>query len=132
MGRMGSRPDCRGEINMSVVLDELRTETMADLLKRLGTISPRRIRRHPTPGTATEKDLLRLERQTGHLCELVDGTLVEKAMGREESLLAAWLMMTVNQFVTTRNLGWMTDAQGPYRLFSGLIRMPDLAFVSWG
>ncbi len=113
---------------MSAVLDELRTETMADLLKRLGNS---RIRWHPTPGTATEKDLLAAERKSGRLCELVDGTLVEKTMGEEESFLSMWLGMRMNNFVVARNLGWMTGEQGPYRLFSGTIRMPDLAFVSW-
>ncbi len=33
--------------------------TVADLLKRLGNIPANRVRLHPTPGTATEKDLLR-------------------------------------------------------------------------
>ena len=34
--------------------------TIADLLKRLGDIPPERVRLHPTPGTATEKDLLKV------------------------------------------------------------------------
>ena len=38
-------------------------ETVADLLEALrplGDIPPKRIRLHPTPGTATEEDLLRV------------------------------------------------------------------------
>ena len=32
---------------------------LGDLLKRLGNIPAKRVRLHPTPGTATEKDVLR-------------------------------------------------------------------------
>src|SRR6476660_1203053 len=63
--------------------------TAADLLKlidRLGGIDPARVRLRPMPGTATEKDILRAEREPQKaLCELVDGTLVEKPMGYRES-----------------------------------------------
>src|SRR5436305_1486014 len=115
--------------NNSMVIDQ--PETIADVLKRLGNISPRRVRWQPTPGTATEKDIFRTESKTGRLCELVDGTLVEKAMGEEESFLMLELGGIVNQFVKAENRGWMTGEQGPFRLFAGLVRMPDLAFVSW-
>ena len=63
-------------------------KTLADLRKRLGGIPLDRIWFHPAPGTATEKDVLEVEVRENRLCELVDGTLVEKAMGFEESRLA--------------------------------------------
>jgi hypothetical protein len=44
----------------------------------LGDIPPHRIRLQPWPGDATEDDLLAV---TGVRCELIDGILVEKAMG---------------------------------------------------
>ena len=54
------------------------SETLADLLDRLGGISPSRIRLHPAPGTATEVDLLKLDHDRTGLFELVDGVIVEK------------------------------------------------------
>ena len=65
--------------------------TLADLWKRLGDIPLDRIRFEPPPGTATEEDVLELDRREGRLCELVDGTLVEKAVGAAESYVA-WLL----------------------------------------
>ena len=63
-------------------------KTLADLRRRLGGIPLERIWFHPAPGTATEKDVIEAEERENRLCELVDGTLVEKAMGFEESRLA--------------------------------------------
>ncbi len=59
-------------------------DTLADLHKRLGGIPLDRIRFRPAPGTATEKDVIDAEARENRLCELVDGTLVEKAVGFEE------------------------------------------------
>ncbi len=59
-------------------------KTLADLRERLGGVSLERIWFHPAPGTATEKDVIEAEERENRLCELVDGTLVEKAMGFEE------------------------------------------------
>jgi hypothetical protein len=67
-----------------------RPETVADLLRRLGDIPARRVRLHPTPGTATEHDVIAANesKERTALYELVDGTLVEKGMGYEESEIA--------------------------------------------
>jgi Uma2 family endonuclease len=107
-------------------------ESMADLLARLGNISPRRVLLKPLPGTATEKDVLRMEGALRkRLCELVDGTLVEKATGFEESFLAAFLIECLNGFVRPRNLGIVSGESSFIRLRLGLVRIPDLVFVSW-
>jgi hypothetical protein len=66
-------------------------ETIADLIKRLGDIPADRVRLRPWPGTATEQDVLTIRQRERRLYELVDGTLVEKAMGFRESYLAWWL-----------------------------------------
>ncbi len=109
----------------------LQDVTLADLLKRLGGISAARVRLHPSPGTATEKDVIRALDRENRPCELVDGTLVEKAMGYEESEIAAYLILRLYGFVLPQKLGLVTTESGPMRLFSGLVRMPDVAFVSW-
>jgi len=106
-------------------------ETLADLLDHLGGIAPERVRLHPAPGTATEEDVLNVHDQAGRLCELVDGVLVEKAMGFRESFLAAALIIILGNFVRPRNLGLVTAPDGMMRLAAGLVRIPDVAFISW-
>jgi Uma2 family endonuclease len=103
-------------------------KTIADLLGRLGDIPPDRVRFDPVPGTATVADLLKAE---NHGCELVEGVLVEKPMGLEESFLAGWLLTLLNQFVLPRNLGIVTGEAGFMELPGGPVRGPDVAFISW-
>jgi hypothetical protein len=62
--------------------------TVGDLIKSLGDIPPERIRTQPWPGTATEDDVLAAHARDIRLCELVDGVLVEKPIGFDESRLA--------------------------------------------
>jgi Uma2 family endonuclease len=100
---------------------------VAELLHRLGDVPPERVRLLPTPGTATESDLLKPD---GKHCELVDGVLVEKAMGYDVSLLAIELGMYLAAFVKQHRLGEVTGADGTMRLMPGLVRIPDLAFTS--
>jgi Uma2 family endonuclease len=107
-------------------------ETVADLLEQLGHIPPERIRMQPPPGTATEADVLAaLEAPRKRLCELIDGVLVEKAMGFTESVLATYLAEMLNGFVRPRNLGLVSGPDGTLRLWAGRVRIPDVAFVSW-
>ena len=63
------------------------------LLGATGLVLLSRIRFDPWPGTATEADLLRFVERDKRLCELIDGTLVEKPVGWEESAIA---MLTNN------------------------------------
>jgi Uma2 family endonuclease len=107
-------------------------KTLADLRKRLGGIRLDRIWFHPAPGTATEKDVIEAERRENRLCELVDGTLVEKAVGFEESRLAVRLARLMDTYVDENDLGVCVGADGMMRIAPGLVRMPDVAFVSWG
>jgi Uma2 family endonuclease len=106
-------------------------ETLADLLERLGDIPLNRIRLRPAPGAATEADVIALENQENRLCELVEGVLVEKVMGFQEACLAGVLLAVLRDFVVPRNLGLVSGADGMMRLLPGLIRIPDVAFVSW-
>src|SRR5207245_6775488 len=107
-------------------------ETLADLLDRLGGVPPERIRFRPYPGTATEADVLAaMQGPDQRLCELVEGVLVEKAMGYRESNLAMLLGTMLNVFVRPRNLGLVAGADGALQLFGGLIRIPDVSFIRW-
>lgn len=65
--------------------------TAAEMQDQLGGIPLERIRMVPPPRLATEEDLLRLLDSENRICELVDGTLVEKTKGYFESRLAVIL-----------------------------------------
>jgi Uma2 family endonuclease len=113
---------------MSTALtDEL---TLADVLRQLGGISPRRIRFRPAPGTATEKDVVKIRDRERRLFELVDGVLVEKVMGYWESVLAIELAGFLRDFIKRRKLGTLAGEAGMLRLRPGLVRIPDLSFIS--
>ena len=109
----------------------LELETMSDLLERLGDVPPRRVLLKPAPGTAGVQDVIDVRNRTGRLCELVDGTLVEKGRGFRESALALAIGAALRAFVIPRNLGLVTRESGMMRLFAGLVRIPDVAYVSW-
>ncbi len=106
-------------------------ETLADLLERLGGVPLERIRFHPFPGTAAESDVLFRPGAEKRLVELVDGVLVEKPMGYYESLLAAVLIEFLAPFVRQHDLGIVLGADATLRLAPGLVRLPDVCFVSW-
>jgi Uma2 family endonuclease len=101
--------------------------TVGNLLHELGDIPAKRVRLVPTPGTATTDDLLKPE--NAH-CELVDGTLVEKPVGWEETLLGARLVTLLSIFVDAHDLGEVNGGDGFVELPSGPVRAPDVTFVS--
>jgi Uma2 family endonuclease len=104
-------------------------ETLADLLDRLGNVPLERIRLHPAPGTASEDDVIvGVEKR---LCELVDGVLVDKPLGNHESALAMLLGSFLCRFLEAHDLGIVLGADGMLRLAPGLVRLPDVAFISW-
>ena len=105
-------------------------ETLADLLEQLGQIPLARVQMQPAPGTATEQDLLAPIPGRDRLCELVDGVLVEKAMGYYESRLAIVLAWLLETFAQAHRLGIVLGADALTRLRPGLVRVPDLSFVS--
>jgi Uma2 family endonuclease len=113
-------------------MTESQVRTFADLLEDLGNIPPNRILMFPSPGTATEADVLLMGgRADRRICELVDGTLVEKGMGLRESLLAVFISSMLGPYCRARNLGVVSGEQGTLRLWEGLVRIPDVAFISW-
>jgi len=102
--------------------------TLADLLDSLGGISPTRVRVRPFP--ASEADVIAIEAGENRLFELVDGALVEKPMGLRESILAVSIGRMLGNFVSPRKLGIVSGADGMLRLFPGLVRIPDVAYIS--
>ena len=115
----------------SVLVSSPPIHTLADLLAHLGDIDPARVRFLPLPGMATEQDVLDIQAREGRLYELVEHVLVEKAMGFRESYLALALSTALRLFIRPRNLGLVTGEAGLMRLAPGLVRIPDVAFISW-
>ena len=108
-----------------------RDMTVADLLERFGPMPAKRIRTNPPPGTATEQDVIDIEARESRLCELVDGVLVEKTVGYYESHLAVQLIYFLAGFVRRHRLGVVAGEAGMMRLSAGLVRIPDVSFISW-
>jgi Uma2 family endonuclease len=115
----------------SAILSNGRLPTIANLLSDLGDIPPDRVRFDPPPGRATEADLLRLMAKDDSIYELVDGTLVEKAMGVEESKLATWLIYYLQAYLVEHPIGQLTAPDGHYRLATKLVRAPDITYCGW-
>ncbi len=107
-------------------------ETLADLMEQLGNVPLERIRLHPFPGTATVEDVLRLcDREPKRLCELVDGVLVEKVMGHQESRLAFRLGHALQSYLEVHDLGILSGADGPHQILFDQVRFPDVAYIAY-
>jgi Uma2 family endonuclease len=104
--------------------------TASEVIARFGDIPIARIRTSPPPGEATEADVIELHEHHDRLCELIDGTLVEKAMGWQEAYLAAWITTILNNFVQPKKLGIVFGPDGMLRLEAEKIRIPDVAYIS--
>jgi Uma2 family endonuclease len=105
--------------------------TAVDLVERFGAIPLSRIRHNPAPGTATERDMIEINEHEDRLCELVDGILVEKTVGAYESYLALLIAQFLGSFARENRLGIIMGADGMMRLSPGLVRIPDVSFISW-
>jgi Uma2 family endonuclease len=107
-------------------------DNLAELLDRIGDVPTERIGMDPPPGKATEADVLRhLEAGKKRLYELVDCTLVEKAVGSTEELLAIEIATRIKNRIRGRDVGVVLGGSGPVRLMRGNIRYPDVSFIAW-
>jgi Uma2 family endonuclease len=109
-------------------------ETVAELLRRLGGIPAYRVLWKPYPGTATEQDVIAaVDGPDKRLCELVDGTLVEKPMGQHEARLALLIGYYLEDYLgqSSHNIGFCYGADAPLRIVPERVRLPDVSFVSW-
>jgi Uma2 family endonuclease len=105
---------------------------VAELIANLGGIPLERVLVKPPLGSATEEDVIAAwEGPKKRLCELVDGVLVEKPMGSKESLLAMYIGRLLGNFVDQDDLGIILGEAGFLQLFPGLVRIPDVSFISW-
>jgi len=104
--------------------------TAADLQGHLGGIPVERIMLIPTPGQATERELLAISRDRNRTLELIDGILVEKTVGFWESRIAAMLLHMIHSYLDQHKLGIATGEGGTIRLLPRQVRAPDVAFFA--
>ena len=105
--------------------------TIADVHAWLPGFPADRIRVYPTPGTATEQDVLEAESRSNRICELIDGTLVEKTMASLESILALELSYFIRRYLEGNDLGILAGEAGLLKILPGQIRAPDVSFIRW-
>ena len=106
--------------------------TLADLLDDLGNIPLNRILLRGPLGAATVEDVLAVDREYGLAPELIDGVLVEKVPGFQESILEVALMSRLIGFMEPKRQGVVTGAGGTLEILPGQVRVPDVCFVSRG
>jgi Uma2 family endonuclease len=111
---------------MSTTLQDQRPTTLSDIVSRLGDIPLDRIRWDPRPGTATEADATRNKH-----CELIDGVLVENAMGYPESRLAQVLASYLELWASRTHTGFVIGEGALTRMRTGNTRIPDVYVVRW-
>ncbi|MEZ6136566.1 MAG: Uma2 family endonuclease [Pirellulaceae bacterium] len=85
---------------------------------------------HTPPGTATSDDLIAANAGSGPLCELIDGTLVEKSMGFEASVVAMTIARILGTYVFAQKLGVVSGPDGMFRLLDNTVRGPDVAYLA--
>jgi Uma2 family endonuclease len=61
----------------------------------------------------------------------VDGVLVEKALGLQESRLAMAIGRILLDFIDSKDCGVVVGADCALRLTPGLVRIPDVSYLSW-
>jgi Uma2 family endonuclease len=115
---------------LDLACDERAPRTVVDLSVLFGPMLASRIRTDPAPGSAVEQDVLRIQDHEDRLCELTAGTLVEKTVGSEESELAIWIAVLLSNHIRPRKMGSVLGADGMIRLRPGLLRIPDVCFIS--
>ena len=123
-----------GKLLMSTMVDSsppMVWTTVADLFEQLGQVPQTRVRLVPTPGTATEQDVLDPIDHADCICELIDGVLVEKTMGYMESLLAMAIGELLRRFVRKRKLGIVLGPDGTLEILPRSGANPRCLFLSW-
>ena len=75
--------------------------------------------------------MIEIHLREDRLYELVDGILVEKTVGAYEAYLAALLIQLLGAFARANHLGIVLGPDGMMRLSPGLVRIPNVSFISW-
>jgi Uma2 family endonuclease len=108
-------------------VDERRS--LADLLHDLGDIPPERVRLYPPPGTVGFEQFVAINERVKPICEWVDNTLVEKAVGFRESCLAMWIGAEITLYLKQHDVGILSGPDGVMRILPTIGRAPDVAVI---
>lgn len=109
----------------------LMRRSLVDLLRQLGDIPLDRVRLYPPPGTATFDDLDYVNERSRPPCELIDGTLVEKAVGFYESWLGVIISGEMYAYLKVNDIGMLGGEAGVVRILPDQGRAADVAFYAW-
>src|SRR5436190_1197954 len=104
--------------------------SMSRLRRHLGMIPAERILLFPYNGPATPEDVVYLDEHHNMLCELIDGILVRKSMGAEESSIAVFIGGQLDNYTRKRKLGKVLGADGFLELAPDQVRAADVSFIS--
>ena len=102
--------------------------TLEDVREDLGNVPAARIRTTPPPGQATAQDW-EAARAGGEVVELVDGTLVEKAMSFEASIVGLTIGRIIGNWLASHRIAVASGADGFYRMVRGNRRGPDVGVL---
>lgn len=108
--------------------------TLQDVLDYVGGVPADRVHLFPWPGTATQRDMFHPPTEPKKaICELIDGILVEKAVGFHSSRLALILAMLIHQYLMENDdIGCVNAGGDAYiKLKPKRIVVPDVSFVRW-
>lgn len=108
-----------------------RYATAAEWWDALGRVPMARIVFPPHAGLATEEDVAGLDDHQDRLCEWIDGTLVEKEIGFEESLITSRIIVLLSLHVSASKLGIVVGPDGMMRILPNRIRIPDAAYINF-
>ena len=112
---------------MPLAMDPQARPTLRELAQRYGNLPARRIRLDRYP--ADENDVEELRTAEGRIYELIEGVLLEKEMGYQESMIGMKLGRLLGNFIDGKHLGIVAGADGMMKLAPGLVRIPDVSFV---
>lgn len=105
--------------------------SLEDLRQHLDGVSLSRIRLTPALGYAKVEDVIR-EEKAGRLVELEDGVSLEKTRGWYESIVGVQLAYYLMKYLETNDLGQVLGADGCLQILPGIVKTPDVSFISWG
>ncbi|MEM6313957.1 MAG: Uma2 family endonuclease [Planctomycetota bacterium] len=98
-------------------------------LDQFGDITLDRVIFDPTPGTATEADLIQFNERPNRIrCELVNRTLILNPMGHFESFHASILIRVLGNWQEDHMPGLIAGEQSMLRMTESNVRQPDICF----
>ena len=107
-----------------------RTPTIADLVARYGEVLAHRIVLNPTPGMATVDDVVAPPRPRESTLRAGSTGFWWRRRWFYESNLACVLIQLLRNFLDQHRLGVVAGMDGMMTLAPGLVRLPDVSFIS--